>query len=30
MEAKGNILAERDNVELQFALEPDVVEDVPK
>ena len=30
IEIKGNNLVERENVELEFALEPDVIEDVPK
>jgi hypothetical protein len=30
IEAKGNALVERENMELEFALEPDVIEDVPK
>lgn len=30
IDAKGNGLVERDNLELEFALEPDVIEDVPK
>lgn len=30
IDAKGNGLAERNNIELEFALEPDVIEDVPK
>ncbi|XP_070501319.1 centrosomal protein of 131 kDa isoform X2 [Chironomus tepperi] len=30
IEMKGNNLVERENVELEFALEPDVIEDVPK
>ncbi|CRL02617.1 CLUMA_CG015915, isoform A [Clunio marinus] len=30
IDAKGNNLIERDNLELEFALEPDVIEDVPK
>lgn len=30
IDAKGNNLAERDNIELEFALEPDSIEDVPK
>ncbi|KAL7052730.1 hypothetical protein ACKWTF_004984 [Chironomus riparius] len=29
-EMKGNNLVERENVELEFAMEPDVIEDVPK
>jgi hypothetical protein len=30
IDVKGNGLVERDNIELEFALEPDVIEDVPK
>jgi hypothetical protein len=30
IDIKGNNLVERENIELEFALEPDVIEDVPK
>lgn len=30
MATKGCNVADRDNIELEFALEPDVIEDVPK